>query len=77
VWYSHYKYIFNGFDQDELYDLEQDPHELHNVADLPENEELLKEMSRRMWRRIHKLGDRTMANAHYGMFRFVPVGPNG
>lgn len=26
-----YKYVFNGFDYDEMYDLECDPHELHNV----------------------------------------------
>jgi arylsulfatase A-like enzyme len=28
---TRYKYVFNGFDYDELYDLEQDPHELHNL----------------------------------------------
>jgi arylsulfatase A-like enzyme len=27
-----FKYVFNGFDIDELYDLEQDPEEMHNVA---------------------------------------------
>lgn len=27
-----YKYVFNGFDIDELYDLERDPHEMRNVA---------------------------------------------
>jgi arylsulfatase A-like enzyme len=26
-----YKYVFNGFDYDEMYDLERDPDELHNV----------------------------------------------
>ena len=28
-----YKYVFNGFDFDEMYDLEKDPHEMHNVVD--------------------------------------------
>jgi arylsulfatase A-like enzyme len=27
-----YKYVYNGFDYDELYDLKNDPHELHNLA---------------------------------------------
>jgi arylsulfatase A-like enzyme len=31
-----YKYVFNGFDIDEFYDLERDPEEMHNVAYVPE-----------------------------------------
>ena len=27
-----FKYVFNGFDYDEMYDLERDPDEMHNVA---------------------------------------------
>lgn len=27
-----HKYVYNGFDYDELYDLKADPHELHNIA---------------------------------------------
>ncbi len=27
-----YKYVYNGFDYDELYDLRSDPHEMHNLA---------------------------------------------
>jgi arylsulfatase A-like enzyme len=27
-----YKYVYNGFDYDELYDLKNDPHEMHNLA---------------------------------------------
>jgi arylsulfatase A-like enzyme len=27
-----YKYVYNGFDYDELYDLRRDPHEMHNLA---------------------------------------------
>jgi arylsulfatase A-like enzyme len=27
-----HKYVFNGFDYDELYDLKQDPHEMRNLA---------------------------------------------
>ena len=34
-----YKYVFNGFDFDELYDLERDPAEMRNVVDAPEYRE--------------------------------------
>src|SRR5208337_1154263 len=27
-----WKYVYNGFDYDELYDLRNDPHEMHNLA---------------------------------------------
>ncbi len=29
---DHYKYVYNGFDYDELYDLKADPHEMVNLA---------------------------------------------
>jgi len=29
---SRFKYVFNGFDYDEMYDLEKDPDEIHNVV---------------------------------------------
>jgi len=32
---AEHKYVFNGFDIDELYDLKNDPHELHNRIDDP------------------------------------------
>lgn len=40
VRWNHYKYVFNPGDVDELYDLEADPHELHNRIDDPEMKEL-------------------------------------
>ncbi len=65
----------NGFDQDELYDLASDPHELRNLAADPEHGPVLEDMARRMWRWVEDTGDETLAEAHYGMFRFLPVGP--
>ena len=76
MWRGHWKYVFNGFDRDELYDLKADPHELHNLAAEPEHAERLVEMARRMWRWVRSTGDETLNDAHYGMFRFAPVGPD-
>ena len=42
------KYVFNAPDIDELYDLQRDPHELHNLAADPAHVGLLKDMRRLM-----------------------------
>lgn len=75
LWRGDWKYVMNGFDQDELYDLASDPHELRNLAADPEHGPVLEDMARRMWRWVKDTGDETLAEAHYGMFRFLPVGP--
>jgi len=75
VWKDHYKYVFNGFDYDEFYDLEKDPYELHNAVDEPEYRPVVKELCREMWKRIKETGDDCLLNAEYVMLRFAPVGP--
>ena len=45
-----FKYVFNGFDEDELYDLKNDPHEMRNLADNPAYEQIKRELCGRMWR---------------------------
>lgn len=75
LWRDRYKYVFNGFDQDEFYDLDVDPHEQHNLVDEAGYRPVLEEMAGRMWGIIQQTGDATMFGAQYGMFRFAPVGP--
>lgn len=75
VWQDNYKYVFNGFDEDELYDLAADPHELCNLAGDAAQRPLLEKMAARMWQICHETGDDNMTQAQYGMFRFAPVGP--
>ncbi|MEA3334874.1 MAG: DUF4976 domain-containing protein [Chloroflexota bacterium] len=75
LWHDNYKYVFNTFDEDELYNLADDPHELCNQAGDPQNRPVLEEMARRMWQIIQETGDSNMLKAQYGMFRFAPVGP--
>lgn len=45
-----YKYVFNGFDFDELYDRTADPYELTNLAENPDYEQVKLDLVRRMWR---------------------------
>jgi arylsulfatase A-like enzyme len=75
VWTDRLKYVFNGFDFDELYDLDADPHEMHNLALDPAYADLLREMAARMWAHVREIGDDNLRDSHYGMFLFAPVGP--
>jgi arylsulfatase A-like enzyme len=75
LWRNNLKYVFNGFDEDELYDLAADPHELRNLASDPAYRAALESLAGRMWAIIRQTGDSNMAQAQYGMFRFAPVGP--
>lgn len=76
LWRDQWKYVFNTFDEDELYDLAADPHELHNLAGEPASRPLLERMAGRMWQIIGSTDDWNMLQAQYGMFRFAPVGPD-
>jgi len=76
LWWQDYKYVFNGFDQDEFYDLKSDPHELHNLAQEAHLRPIIEEMAARMWNVMHATQDTNMIEAEYGMFRFAPVGPS-
>jgi choline-sulfatase len=75
LWRGSDKYVFNGFDEDELYDLAADPQEMNNLARDPACQSKLESMATRMWQIMHETDDRTMVDAQYGMFRYLPVGP--
>ena len=45
-----FKYVFNGFDRDELYDLRADPDEMRNLAEETAYEDVKRELCGRMWR---------------------------
>ncbi len=66
-------YTFNGFDQDELYDLVNDPHQLKNLANDKAHEETKRKMVGRMWRCMYELGDAAMSS--YITVGLAPYGP--
>jgi len=68
-----YKYVFNGFDQDELYDLRRDPHELINLANDPGYDHVKREMCRRMWRFARREQDGAISS--YITVGLAPFGP--
>jgi len=66
-----HKYVFNGFDFDELYDLVADPHELHNRIDDPAYAAVRDELLTLLWARMERHGD-PYAQNRYGAPRYLP-----
>lgn len=71
---THFKYVFNGFDTDELYDLRLDPHELENRAADPAYREVKRDLVRRMWRFAAREQDGRIFNP-YPTVSLAPFGP--
>lgn len=75
VWKGQYKYVFNGFDYDELYDLKNDPGEMTNLTNDTAYNDVKESLVREMWLKARESDDKSLLEAEYFMFRFVPVGP--
>lgn len=73
VWNKNYKYVFNAFDYDELYDLENDPYELKNIINDKSKKEVVKEMCKKMWQFAYETKD--AATCSYITISLAPYGP--
>lgn len=73
VYDGEWKYVYNGFDYDELYHIGEDPDELHNLAEDPSSQEKLRALAREMWRMARLTGDRIAEP--YIMTSPAPFGP--
>lgn len=76
VWQGKWKFVFNGFDYDELYNLEEDPLELNNLAFDPTQRDRMKELMTEIWKNVHATNDRALLETHYSPMRMAVVGPN-
>lgn len=76
VWRDNWKFVFNGFDYDELYDLASDPHEMRNLASDPDQRPRIESMMSDIWDWIRRTNDRTILETHYYSMRLAAVGPN-
>lgn len=70
---ARYKFVYNAVSFDELYDLEEDPFEMTNLADAPAYREVKRAMYKKMWQHALALEDdflstgySTVATAGYG-----------
>ncbi len=75
VWDGPWKFVLNGFDFDELYNLEEDPYELTNLAADPAYRERVQSMMTLAWQRIRDTGDHALLNTQYPALRIAAVGP--
>lgn len=69
-----HKYVYNGFDADELYDLQKDPHEMKNLASDPAYTDIKRELVRKMWQFARQEDDHRIFNG-YGTVALAPWGP--
>ncbi len=76
VWDDPWKFVFNGFDQDELYNLDEDPFEMSNRIDDPTCDQHLRRLVAHMWRRCRDTGDDSLYNSQYPILRVAPYGPS-
>jgi choline-sulfatase len=68
-----WKYVYNGFDYDELYDLEADPGEIKNLASDAKHRDVIHEMCHRLWRFAFEHKD--VAINDYILVALAPFGP--
>lgn len=74
VWNDNWKFIHNGFDFDELYDLEKDPYEMSNLANDVKYHGKIYEMCVLMWQFVRNTNDQALLG-HYQGLRAAPFGP--
>jgi len=67
-----YKYVFNGFDIDELYDLEEDPGENVNCIDAPSYAEARDRLRCRLYEEMDRLDDPYQGRWKYHAGRYLP-----
>jgi arylsulfatase A-like enzyme len=68
-----WRYVFNGFDFDELYDLKNDPHEKTNLSEDPAFATVKAAMAKRLWQLARQEQD--SATLSYITVGVAPVGP--
>lgn len=76
LWEDDWKFVFNGFDYDELYHLADDPHEMHNRARDADQQDRIRRLMARVWGWVARTGDRAILESHYYSMRFATIGPN-
>jgi arylsulfatase A-like enzyme len=69
-----WKYVYNGFDFDELYDRRADPHEMVNLSERPEYDDIKRGLVRKMWRFAAEQQDDLLFNG-YATVALAPFGP--
>lgn len=75
LWKGDWKFVFNGFDFDELYNLADDPSEMTNLANDPAYQDQVERMMAGVWQIARDTNDNILVQTHYSPMRFAAVGP--
>ena len=75
IWDGPWKFVFNGFDFDELYNLDDDPYEMCNLAENGNHQRQIRDLMALGWTTIRDTGDHALYNSHYPILRVAPFGP--
>ena len=75
IWDDPWKLVWNGFDFDELYNIEDDPHEMNNRIDDPQCADHLRRLMHYAWTVVRDTDDHVLKNSHYPILRVAPIGP--
>lgn len=75
IWDGDWKLIWNGFDFDELYNLADDPGEMHNRIDDPTCRPVVRSLMSQAYRVIQKTDDHPLLRAKYPALRVGAFGP--
>ena len=75
LWMGDWKLVVNGFDEDELYHLAEDPAEIDNRIHDPSLEDIRRQCYYYFWQRIAAVGDHTLHKTMYPPLRLLPYGP--
>lgn len=67
VMHDRFKYVAALYDGDELYDLTNDPYELHNLVDVPEYQEAKAELRQRIVEHIERTDDNRASRLAYSL----------
>ncbi|MFQ5808685.1 MAG: sulfatase/phosphatase domain-containing protein, partial [Armatimonadota bacterium] len=70
-----FKYVYNGFDYDELYDLRNDPDEMTNLQADPAYADIKRGLIRRMWQFAYQECDNLGPSGQYIMISTAAHGP--
>ena len=76
LWKGDWKFVFNGFDFDELYNLRNDPDEICNLAADVDQQHRTESIMAEIWSRVRDTGDRAILESHYFSMRLACVGPD-
>ena len=76
IWDDDWKYVINGFDYNELYNLREDPYEVKNLARDPARRTEVERLMVGAWNIMKETGDHTLVRSDYPTTRLAPVGPD-